>query len=136
MLILGKAKNLNMKKILILLIFIKGFTGCVPEDHILEIEIQNNSAEDIKDIRISTADDKTTFLADALAPGEEISHTLKVPNEFSDGTYKLEFYRNNGKREASTGRYLEGEEGFLKKILAFTILEDSVNVQQKEFEVK
>lgn len=125
-----------MKKIVFLLIVIGCFTGCVPEDHILEIEIQNNSAQDIRDIRVSTADEKATFLADALAPGEEISHTLKVPNKFADGTYNLEFYRNNGKREASTGRYLEEEEGFLKKILVFTILEDSVNVQQKEFEVR
>lgn len=121
-----------MKKMLFLLIVTGLFISCVPEDHVLEIEIRNNSAENIKDIKISTADGKTTFLADALSPGEDISHTLKVPNKFADGAYKLEFYRGNGEKETSTGRYLEEEEGYLKKILAFTILEDSVNVQQKE----
>lgn len=125
-----------MKKMLFLLVVTGWFISCVPEDHVLEIEIRNNSAENIKNIKISTADDEATFLADALSPGEEISHTLKVPNQFADGIYKLEFTRNSGERETSTGRYLEKEEGFLKKILAFTILEDSVNVQQKEFEVR
>ncbi len=125
-----------MKKILFLLIVIGCFTNCVPEDHVLEIEIQNNSAENIQNIQVSTAGDKATFLAEALSPGEEISHTLKVPNKFADGIFKLEFYRRNGESETSTGRYLEEEEGFLKKILVFTILEDSVNVQQKKFEVR
>ncbi len=125
-----------MKKFFFLLIFIGYFTGCVPEDHVLEIEIQNNSDDTIENIKVSTADDKATFLADALPPGEELSHTLRVPNKLVDGIYKLEFYRNNGKKETSTGRYLEEEEGYLKKILSFTIREGSVNVQQKELEVK
>ena len=126
-------------KRLIFLLFLTSFFfffSCVPEDHVLEIEIVNNTTEPVKNIFLSTAGDRISFKADNLPPGQNIEHTMQVKETFADGEYTFRFLRNNGKEEAVTGSYLEEDPGALKKTLVFDIQDEGVNVEQEVLEVK
>lgn len=112
------------------------FFSCVPEDHVLEIEIVNNTTEPVKDIFLSTAGDRVTFNADNLPAGQNIEHTMQVKETFADGEYTFRFLRSNGKEETATGSYSDDAEGALKMTLLFNIQEEGVNVEQKALEVK
>lgn len=125
-----------MKKFFTILLITSFFFACVPEDHVLEIEIVNNSLEPVKDIKVFTAGEKVSFEADNLPPGQEIVHTLQVPGNSADGQYTFRFKRKNGKEESATGSYLEERDGPLKKTLIFEIQESAVNVSQKALEVE
>ena len=125
-----------MKKPFLLLIIFILSVACVPEDHVLEIEIQNNTSQPVKELYLSTAADKFSFKADNLPPGQQIEHTLQVPEALADGEFTFRFTRNNGERGSATGSYLQNEEGALKKTLVFNIQEESVNVEQKVLEVE
>ncbi len=125
-----------MKKPFLILLISSLFFACVPEDHILEIEIVNNTAEPVRDVAVLTASDRVTFEVDVLPPGQEIAHTLQVPGNTADGKYTFRFTRSNGEQETATGSYLEEDEGYLKKTLVFGIQEESVNVEQEVLEVE
>lgn len=125
-----------MNKSFFLLILIFSFFSCVPEDHVLEIEIVNNTTEPVRNIKVLTAGEKMSFEADNLPPGQEIAHTLNVPGNTADGKYTFRFTRSNGKEESATGSYLDGDEGALKKTLIFEVQEDGVNVEHKVLETE
>ncbi|MCY2686400.1 hypothetical protein [Salinimicrobium sp. TH3] len=125
-----------MKKIYLLLFIAGLFFACVPEDHVLEIEIVNNTSQPVKDIKILTAGDRVSFAADVLPAGQDIAHTLQVKSNIADGKYTFRFTRSNGEQELVQGTYLEEGEGYLKKTLLFSIQEQAVNVDQKVLEVK
>jgi hypothetical protein len=125
-----------MKKSLLLLFLSFLFFACVPEDHVLEIEIVNNTGEPVKDIILSTAGDKVSFKADNLPAGQDIEHTMQVKENFADGQYIFRFTRSNGEQESATGSYMDEEEGALKKTLVFSIQEQGVNVENKVLEVE
>ncbi|MHA6279107.1 hypothetical protein ACXYMT_02920 [Salinimicrobium sp. CAU 1759] len=125
-----------MKRSLLLLFLTMLFFACVPEDHVLEIEIVNNTSQPIRDIKLSTAGDRVSFEADNLPPGQEIGHTLQVKGNSADGEYTFRFLRSNGKQESATGSYMDDEEGALKKTLVFNVQEKSVNVEHKVLEVE
>lgn len=110
--------------------------SCVPEDHVLEVEIINSTSEPIQNLRLLTGEDNVSFNADNLPAGQEINHTLQVPGNFADGKYTFRFTRSNGEEESTTGSYMEEEEGALKKILVFEIEEQGVNVDHKVLEVE
>lgn len=124
-----------MKRTFTLLLVLTLFFACVPEDHVLEIEIVNQTAEPVTDIELLTASDRVSFKADVLPAGQEITHTLQVPGNNADGQYTFRFSRN-GVQETATGSYLEEEEEYLKKILIFEIQEQSVNVEQEVLEAE
>lgn len=125
-----------MKKTFLLLLMTAFLFACVPEDHVLEIEIVNNTSEPVKDLRIYTAEDRVGFKADNLPAGQKIGHTMQIKGNFADGQYTFRFLRNNGNQESATGSYLEEEEGALKKTLVFIIQEQGVKVEQKVLEVE
>ncbi|WP_156877175.1 hypothetical protein [Salinimicrobium terrae] len=125
-----------MKKNLLLLFFTGLFFSCVPEDHVLEIEIVNNTAEPVENLKLFTAGDRVSFEADVLPAGQEIAHTLQVPGNSADGKYTFSFSRSNGQQESTTGSYLEEEEGALKKILEFEIQDEGVNVNHQVLDVE
>ena len=125
-----------MERPFLILLITSLLFACVPEDHVLEIEIVNYSSEPVKDITLSTAGDRVSFAADVLPTRQEIAHTMQVKEAFADGKYTFRFSRNNREQETATGRYLEEGEGFLKKTLVFKILEQSVNVDQRVLEVE
>lgn len=110
--------------------------SCAPEDHVLEIEIINNTSQPVKDIVLNTAGDRVGFKADNLPAGQDISHTLQVRGSIADGNYTFNFTRSSGEQETATGSYLNGDEGALKKTLVFSIQEKGVNVERKVLEVK
>jgi hypothetical protein len=125
-----------MKKSFYVLTIMFFMMACVPEDHVLEIEIVNNTTEPVKDIYLSTAGDRISFKADNLPAGEDIAHTMEVKKALADGQYTFRFTRSTGEQETATGSYLDDEEGALKKTLVFNIQEEDVNVEQKVLEVK
>lgn len=125
-----------MKSVLFSFLISILFFSCVPEDHVLEIEIVNNTSEPVQNIEVLTAEDKYSFKADNLPPGQKIDHTLQVPGNSADGTYTFRFSRNSGEQESTTGSYLKEEEGYLKKTLVFDIQDQGVNVEQKVLEVE
>lgn len=125
-----------MKKLFLLLILSISLFACVPEDHVLEIEIRNNTLEPVQDLQVVTAGDRTSFKADNLPPGEVINHTLQVKGNFADGNYTFSFSRKNGEQESTTGSYTEEKEGALKKTLVFNIQEQGVEVEQRALEVE
>ena len=125
-----------MKKIITLLLFIGLIFSCVPEDHVLELELVNNTSERVKNLKVFTAGEKVSFEVDALPAGQEIAHTLQVPANSADGKYTFRFTRSNGKEESVTGSYLKDGEDYLKKTLVFDIQQNAVNVNQKMLEVK
>ena len=120
-----------------LLLFISLFIlSCVPEDHVLEIEIVNNTNQPVQDIMLSTAGDRVSFEADNLPSGQEIDHTMQVKGNTADGKYTFRFTRSNGKQESVTGSYLDEGKGGLKKTLVFSIQEQSVNVEHEILEIE
>lgn len=125
-----------MKKIFILLLFTGSIFSCVPEDHVLELELVNNSSEAVKNLKVFTAGEKVSFEVDVLPAGEEIAHSLQVPKDAVDGKYTFRFTRSNGKQESVTGSYLKEGEDYLKKTLVFDIQQNAVNVNHKMLEVK
>lgn len=125
-----------MKKFFLLLTLIGLFGSCVPEDHVLEIEIINNTSEPVRDIMVSTAGEKVSFKADNLPAGQDIDHTMQIKENLADGIYTFRFIRSNGKQETAKGSYLDKEEGALKKTLVFNIQEEGVNIQHKVLEVE
>ncbi|NJW52837.1 hypothetical protein [Salinimicrobium oceani] len=125
-----------MKGLPLILIFSMFFFACVPEDHVLEIEIVNHTDEPVQSIRLSTAKDRLSFEADNLPPGQEIGHTLQVKESVADGEYIFRFIRSNGQQESVSGSYLEEEEGAVKRTLIFNVQEKSVNVEHRVLEVE
>jgi hypothetical protein len=125
-----------MKKIFTLLFFIGLIFSCVPEDHVLELELVNNTSEAVKNLKVFTAGEKVSFEVDVLPAGEEIAHSLQVPKDAVDGKYTFRFTRSNGKQESVTGSYLKEGEDYLKKTLVFDIQQNAVNVNHKMLEVK
>ncbi|UZH53975.1 hypothetical protein JRG66_08085 [Salinimicrobium tongyeongense] len=125
-----------MKKIFTLLFFIGSIFSCVPEDHVLELELVNNTSEAVKNLKVFTAGEKVSFEVDVLPAGEEIAHSLQVPKDAVDGKYTFRFTRSNGKQESVTGSYLKEGEDYLKKTLVFDIQQNAVNVNHKMLEVK
>lgn len=123
-----------MKKSFFLLFSVFSLFACVPEDHVLEIEIINNTTEPVKNIFLSTAGDKVSFKADNLPAGQDIEHTMQVKEAVADGQYTFRFTRSNGEQATATGSYLDNTEGALKKTLVFDIQEESVNVEHKVLE--
>lgn len=120
-----------MKRFFTILLFFSFFFACVPEDHVLEIEIINNTSERVQNLEVFTAGEKMNFSADNLPPGQKISHTLQVPGNSADGQYTFRFTRSNGEKGSATGSYLDDTEGALKKTLVFDIQEEGVNVEHK-----
>lgn len=118
---------------IILSVFI---VSCVPEDHVLELEIINSTGEPVKDVKVLTAGDKITFEVDVLPAGQKIDHTLNIGNDVADGKYTFRFSRNNGAQESTSGSYLEEGGKYLKKTLVFQIQEENVKVDQKVLEVE
>lgn len=125
-----------MKKIFLFTFITTLLFSCVPEDHVLEIEIQNNTSQPVKDIKVFTAGDKVSFEVDVLPAGQKIDHTMQIQGNVADGQYTMQFSRNNGEQESATGNYMEEEEGALKKTLVFNIGEQGVEVEQKVLEVE
>lgn len=125
-----------MKKSFFLLFTIFSFFACVPEDHVLEIEIVNNTGEPVEDLILSTAGDRVSFKADNLPAGQNIEHTMQVKQAVADGQYTFRFTRSSGKQESVTGSYSDNAEDALKKTLVFNIQEEGVNVEQKVLEVE
>jgi hypothetical protein len=125
-----------MKKVLVLFLMILILPACVPEDHLLEIEIQNNSSEPVRDVKVFTAGDKVSFEVDVLPAGQKIDHTLRIKENSADGEYNFRFSRSNGERESATGSYLQEEERAFKKTLVFNIQERGVEVEQKALKVE
>lgn len=125
-----------MKKSLFIVLLTSFFFSCVPEDHVLEIEIQNNTSERITDVKVFTAGERVTFEVDALPAGQQIDHTTQIPGNSADGQFIFQFSRSNGEQESATGNYLENGEGSLKKTLVFDVQEQGVNVEQKSLEVE
>ncbi|MCX2836949.1 hypothetical protein OQ279_02190 [Salinimicrobium sp. MT39] len=125
-----------MKRIFTVLLFIGLIFSCVPEDHVLELELVNNTSETVKNLRVFTAGEKVSFEVDALPAGQEIAHTLQVPGDAVDGKYTFRFTRNNGKEESVTGSYLQEGDDYFKKTLVFDIQQNAVNVSHKNLEVK
>ncbi|WP_324719675.1 hypothetical protein [Salinimicrobium sp. HB62] len=125
-----------MKRIFTLLLFISLIFSCVPEDHVLEIEIVNNTGQPVRDLMLSTAENRVSFKADNLPAGQDIEHTMQVKESFADGQYTFRFTRSNGKEESATGSYMEEGEGALKKTLVFDIREEGVNVEHKVLETE
>lgn len=105
--------------------------ACVPEDHVLEIEIINNTAEPVKDLKVITAGGKVSFEADNLPAGQKIGHTLNISGNSADGEFTFRFSRSGGEEVSSSGSYLEEDGGYLKKILIFHIQQQGVKVEQK-----
>ncbi|WP_156879244.1 hypothetical protein [Salinimicrobium xinjiangense] len=125
-----------MKKLFYILFIPFLLFACVPEDHVLEIEIVNNTTEPVNELLVTTAGEKSSFEADVLPPGQKINHTLRVPGNAADGKYTFRFSRSNGEQSSTTGNYLEEEDGALKKTLVFNIRDQDVNVEQKTLEVE
>lgn len=118
------------RKYLTLLMFFL-LLACVPEDHVLEIEIINNTAEPVKDLKVITAGGKVSFEADNLPAGQKIGHTLNISGNSADGEFTFRFSRSGGEEVSSSGSYLEEDGGYLKKILIFNIQQQGVKVEQK-----
>lgn len=125
-----------MKRSLLFLFLSSIILSCVPEDHVLEIEIVNNTNEPVKEVFLMTAGDRVSFKADNLPAGQDIEHTMRVKQNIADGEYTFRFTRSNGEQEVATGSYLEENKGALKKTLVFSIQEEGVNVEQKVLEVE
>ncbi len=125
-----------MKKIFSLVLLITLLFACVPEDHVLEIEIVNNTNEPVKNIFLSTAGDRISFKADNLPAGEQIDHTMQVKENFADGKYTFKLTRSNGNQEQASGSYLDEGEEALKKTLVFSIQEKGINVEKKVLEIE
>lgn len=94
------------RKYLTLLMFFL-LLACVPEDHVLEIEIINNTAEPVKDLKVITAGGKVSFEADNLPAGQKIGHTLNISGNSADGEFTSRFSRSGGEEVSSSGSYLE-----------------------------
>ncbi len=120
-----------MKNLFSILLLVCLFYACVPEDHVLEIEIVNNTSEPVQDLSINTAGDMVGFKADNLPAGQKIDHTLQVPRNFADGDYTFSFSRSNGQKGSATGSYLDNQGEPLKETLVFNIQEQEVIVERK-----
>ena len=118
-----------MKKISLFLLTIFSFFGCMPEDHFLEVVIQNNSSQPLRDLEVITAGGKVSFSANVLPAGEDIGHVLEVKEQFVDGKYTFRFLRSNNARETATGSYLEQTEAGRKKTITFKVQEDEIEVE-------
>lgn len=125
-----------MKRSFLTLILSTLIISCVPKDHVLEIEVINNSSEPIEDVRVITGGDKISFKADVLPAGQKIDHTLNIPEAFFDGGYTFRFTRSNGEEMSTTGNYSDEGEGQLKKTLVFEVQEQDVTVNEKVLEVE
>lgn len=121
-----------MKKMLLLFSLVTILSSC-SFTHELEVEIENFSENEIRDIRFYTSDEKEIFTADVLSPGEDISHTLAINNYDADGTYTFEFVQPNGEKITKTGSYMEEEE-YLKNVLTFRVVNGGVEVETRVIE--
>lgn len=118
-----------MKKLISLICLSVLFFSCSFTDHEVEVKIENNSENVVRDIRFYPTNEKESFSADALAPGEGVSKTLAVANYDSDGDYTFEFIQPDGEKVMATGNYLE--ENYIKNTLTFRIVNEGIEVEKK-----
>ena len=91
-------------------------------------EIKNDSKGAITNI-VFSSDKKTKLIFKILKPNQTIRKALNmINNEKRDGSYKLVFYRLDGKREEiDSGYYTNG--GSLDSKVIYTIRNDTVEIK-------
>ncbi len=91
------------------------------------VVIKNNSKKLISNVKVTTSENLNSVDIIQIGPGENISDFLSMKNNQSDGSYVLEFTRQNGTKETiGAGYYTNG--GSLNSRITFEIDKDTAFV--------
>ena len=96
------AKNISPLKMTTVAIIIATLLSChiKNKEKGIEFKISNNSEFAIKSIKITTSENLVIEKIDSIEAGESISGFLSMTKNKTDGSYILEFIRENGKKES------------------------------------
>lgn len=121
-----------MKK-LVLLVIALTLTSCyLFRENGIEVEITNNSGSPISDVKFTTSEYLNSLNYAAVSPDETVSGFLNMSENKTDGSYVLEFTRENGKREMlGNGYYTNG--GSLDSRVIFKIEKDTVIASTSQY---
>lgn len=115
---------LNMKKIALLsaALFL---SACQANTKSVDVVLENNSSTAINNIKVSTTEQLESIELDTLATQGKMEKSLNMENNKIDGSYVIEFQRENGEKEThSEGYYSNGNP--LEKKLVFKITDSDV----------
>lgn len=91
----------------------------------IDVEVENKSGGKISNIKISTSEDlEKTDIAE-LANDTKVSKKLSLKDNKADGSYSIEFTRENGKTDKKQGGYYSNGKA-LEKTMSISIQKDSV----------
>jgi len=122
-----------MKKLTYLLITALTLNSCyLFRENGIEVEIENNSAAPIYDVKFTTSEKLNSVDFAAISTNERVSDFLRMSENMLDGSYVLEFTRENGEKEISkAGYYTNG--GSLDSRVVFKIEKDTVFASTSQY---
>ncbi|NDK55413.1 hypothetical protein [Pontibacter fetidus] len=122
-----------MKKLTYLLITALTLNSCyLFRENGIEVEIENNSAAPIYDVKFTTSEKLNSVDFAAISTNERVSDFLRMSENKIDGSYVLEFTRENGEKEISkAGYYTNG--GSLDSRVVFKIEKDTVFASTSQY---
>lgn len=122
-----------MKKLFLLTVVGLTLNSCyLFRENGVEVEIENNSDQPISDVKFKTTENLNSVDFAKINPDENVSDFLKMSDNKSDGSYILEFTRENGKTEISgAGYYTNG--GSLDSRIFFKVEKDTVFASTSQY---
>jgi hypothetical protein len=91
----------------------------------VDFEIQNNTDRTLNKVQIKTTDGSKTSIFNKVESGKSVSGFLKMDTDKNDGSYILEFKRENEEVEKFMNEYFSNGTGMSHKII-FEIERDTV----------
>jgi hypothetical protein len=115
-----------MKKIFLIFNVVLILNSCfLFKENGIDVLINNNSEKSISNVIVTTSENLNSVDIIHIGPGENAKDFLSMKNNQSDGSYILEFTRQNGKKETiGAGYYTNG--GSLNSLITFEIDKDTV----------
>ena len=115
-----------MKNFIILIICGLVITSCsFFEGTGVDFEIQNNTGRTLNKVQIKTTDSSKTSIFNKVESGKSVSGFLKMDTDKNDGSYILEFKRENEEIEKYMNGYFSNGAAMSHKII-FEIEADTV----------
>jgi hypothetical protein len=91
----------------------------------VDFQIQNNTGRTLNKVQIKTTDSSKTSIFNKVESGKSVSGFLKMDTDKNDGSYILEFKRENEEVEKFMNEYFSNGTGMSHKII-FEIERDTV----------